>query len=89
MERLQLTCEHCNHVHRLRKTSELPSHVFFMRCNWCILCEDEATEDYNEWWDEEENNPDKPVPITVGDNQLCMPFIMDEIVVPKSEEANA
>ena len=67
------------------KTEEIPAHVFFMRCNWCPLCEDQAKDYYKEWWDEDEDNPDKPKPIPVGDNQLCLPFIMDEIGVPKHE----
>lgn len=85
MERISLTCENCNHVWDLRKTNELPTHVFFMRCNWCPKCEDEAKDYYEEWWDENENNIDSPK-ISVGDNQLCMPFIMEEIGVPNFQE---
>ena len=89
MERIKLTCETCHKVHDLRKTDEIPAHVLFMRCNWCIECEDKAQDYYEEWWDEDENNPDKPQPIPVGDNQLCMPFIMDEIGVKPAENIEA
>ncbi len=82
MERINLTCETCGIVHDLRKTDEIPKHVFFMRCNWCPDCEDQAKDYYQEWWDENENS--EPQPIPVGDNQLCMPFILDEIGVPDS-----
>ena len=79
MERIKLTCEGCQKVYDLKKTNEIPANVFFMRCNWCPCCEDNADDYYYEWWDEDENNPDKPQPIPVGDNQLTMPFIFDEL----------
>ncbi len=83
MERIQLTCEGCKKVYDLRKTEELPAHVFFMRCNFCPECEDTATDYYNEWWDEDENKDPKLLPVPVSDNQLCMPFIFDELEIPK------
>lgn len=79
MERIKLTCETCHTTHDLEKTEEIPEHVIFMRCNWCPCCEDQADDYYKEWWDDE-NNP-KSYPIPVPDNQLCMPFIFDEIGV--------
>lgn len=81
MERIQLTCETCKKVYDLEKTEELPAHVFFMRCNWCPECEDQAQDYYYEWYDENENDGTPPPP-PVPDNQLCMPFIMDEIGIP-------
>jgi len=86
MERIKLTCETCHTVHDLQKTNELPAHVFFMRCNWCPNCEDQANDYYEEWWNEDEDNTDKPQPIPVGDNQLCMPFIFDEVGVKNADE---
>lgn len=83
MSTIKLTCENCNQVHELRKTPELPAHVFFMRCNWCPNCEDDAQDYYKEWWDENENGDSIPVP----DNQLCMPFIFQEIGVKENEHA--
>lgn len=83
-QRIQLTCETCGKVHDLRKTKELPDHVFFMRCNWCIECEDRAKDYYEEWWDEDENNPDTQ-PIPVSDNQLCLPFIFEEIGIKENQ----
>jgi hypothetical protein len=89
MSRISLTCEGCQRVHDLKKTKELPSHVFFMRCNFCPCCEDAATDYYHEWWDEDENDPDKPQPIPVGDNQLVMPFIFDELNIKTIEHETA
>lgn len=80
MQQIRLTCEHCRTVHDLRKTPELPAHVFVMRCNWCPHCEGQVDDYYSEWWDDDEDgNKGNPVPQPVPDNQLCMPFIMDEI----------
>jgi hypothetical protein len=81
MQQIQLTCEHCKKVYDLDKSSELPAHVFFLHCNFCPECEDSAKGYYEEWWDEDENNPDTHKPVPVGDNQLCMPFLFDEIGV--------
>jgi hypothetical protein len=87
-DRIKLTCECCNTVHDLNKTPELPAHVFFMRCNFCPSCEDRATDYYEEWWDEEENNPVKQ-PIPVPDNQLCFPFIFDELNINQQQIQHA
>jgi len=84
MERIQLTCENCHKVHDLQKTNELPKHVFFMKCNWCPNCEDEAKDYYEEWWDENDNDGTPPQP-PVPDNQLCMPFIFEEIGIKETE----
>lgn len=83
-ERIQLTCEGCGKVHDLRKTDEIPAHVFFMRCNWCPCCEDTAEGYYEEWYDENESAENIPTP--VPDNQLCMPFIFDELEIKIVEE---
>lgn len=85
MSRIQLTCQTCGKVHDLRKTSELPAHVFFMKCNWCPACSDQADDYYSEWWDENENDGSEP-PQPVPDNQLCMPFIFDEIGILETPE---
>ncbi len=82
MKQIKLTCENCNEVWDLIKTPELPEHVFFMRCNWCPKCEDTATDYYEEWWDENENGDNVPTP--VPDNQLCMPFIFEEIGIKEN-----
>ena len=84
MQRISLTCQSCNKVHDLEKTPELPANVFFMKCNWCPCCEDTAKDYYEEWWDEDDNDGKEPSP-PVPDNQLTMPFIFDEIGVPKTE----
>jgi len=83
---LTLTCESCNKVHKLEKTNELPSHVFFMRCNWCPCCEGTVDDYYNEWWDEDENDPNKPLPIPEDPNQLCLPLSdIFQMAEPKKE----
>lgn len=76
-----MTCQGCGHIYDLKKTEEIPAHVFFMKCNWCPICEESAEDYWEEWWDENEDggvNPSYPIP----DNQLCLPFIFDEIGVP-------
>lgn len=54
MTTITLFCETCHYKHKLDKTSEIPEHINFMRCNWCPNCDDLAQGDYNEWWDDEE-----------------------------------
>ena len=78
MARIQLTCQSCNKVYDLEKTEEIPVNVFFMKCNWCPCCEDTADDYWEEWWDEDENSGSEP-PAPVPDNQLCLPFIFEEI----------
>jgi hypothetical protein len=87
MQRINLTCQTCNKVYDLPKTEEIPAHVFQMKCNWCPVCEDQADDYYNEWWDENENDTEPQMP--VPDNQLCMPFIFDELELDKNIAAYA
>lgn len=79
-EKISLKCETCGETHILNKTPELPAHVFNLKCNWCIKCEDRAEDYYYEWWDDNENDGKEPMP-DPPDNQLCLPFIFDEIGV--------
>ena len=57
-----------------------------MKCNWCPKCEDSANDYWQEWWDENDNDPANPKPLPVPDNQLTMPFIFDELGIPKTKE---
>lgn len=58
-----------------------------MGCNWCPCCEDRAEDYYEEWYNpREEGGEAKLLPTDVPDNQLCFPFIMDEIGIPKIQE---
>lgn len=84
-QRIQMTCECCSKVYDLQKTEEIPDHVFLMRCNFCIECDfnDKMTDYYDEWWDDNENPLERPTP--VPDNQLCMPFIFDELEISKTQ----
>lgn len=84
---INLTCDTCNKVHVVDRSSEIPGWVIALACNWCPCCEDQA----DGYWEERylpENEGDDPpnIPTPVPDNQLTMPFIFDEIGVPKSEE---
>lgn len=40
----------------IKKTNEIPAHIWKIRCNFCIECEfnDKMTDYYKEWWDEDE-----------------------------------
>lgn len=88
MQQISLYCECCMKTWTLDKTPELPARVFNMRCSWCPSCEDRAEDYYQEWWDEKDNPEDGPV-APVPDNQLCMPFIFDEIGIPQPEIVNS
>lgn len=83
MSRIKLTCETCSRIWDLEKTNEIPLLVFNMHCNWCPDCEDKAQGPYEEWWDDDEENPDpdKPEPLPDDPNQLVMPFIFDELEI--------
>lgn len=76
MKRINITCESCHVTHSVPKTSEIPAHVVSMGCNWCPRCEDTAQDYYKEWYNE--NDDKEPEPI-IPDNQLCLPFILEEI----------
>ena len=49
MSKFKLICEGCGAIHNLKKTSEIPGNVDKAYCNWCIKCEDNALEPYEEW----------------------------------------
>ena len=75
MNTIKITCEGCGKVHEVRRTNEIPDNVISMGCNWCPDCS--AKEDYMEWYNfinDEDSDDDVP------DNQLCFPFIIDEIL---------
>lgn len=86
MSQMKLICEGCNETYDLPKTSEIPAHIFVIRCNWCPKCENTAQDYWEQWWDDDEDgNNGNPLPVPVPDNQLCLPFIFDEIgVTPHS-----
>ena len=86
LPRINITCETCAKTHDVPRTNEIPSWVISMGCNWCPCCEYRA-EDYYEEWYLPENEGDEPPPPTPTDdpNQLCMPFIFDEIGIKQHE----
>lgn len=80
---IKITCETCNKTHEVSRTSEIPEHVVSMGCNWCPDCEDMAEDYYEEWYNEnDEVNGDEDIP----NNQLTMPFIIQEINENTSQE---
>lgn len=87
MEQIRLHCDHCHTNYDCEKTPEIPAHVFVLRCNWCPKCEDEVNEVWEQWWDDnEDGNNGQPVPQPVSDNQLCMPFVLDEIGITRAKQ---
>lgn len=85
MNTINITCD-CGVIHAVRRTSEIPEWVISMGCNWCPACDDYPTEDYEEWYNpKNEGDDNDPDPIPVGDNQLTMPFIFDELEIKKLE----
>lgn len=77
MSTINITCQTCNEVYAVRRTDEIPAHVVSMKCNWCPNCEDQADDVYEEWYDE--NDSGDSIPIPIGDNQLCMPILFEEL----------
>lgn len=78
MATIKITCDTCHKTHEVNRTNEIPDHVVSMGCNWCPECEDRAEDYYEEWYndnDGDNGNGGDDVP----DNQLVMPFIIQEI----------
>jgi len=79
MARINITCDTCHETHEVTRTNEIPKTAISMGCNWCPDCEDKAEDYYTEWYNyNDEDDQDKEPPI--DPNQLCMPFILDEII---------
>lgn len=87
MTTINLTCDTCGKVHVVERTSEIPGYVIALACNWCPCCEDRAEGYWEQRYlpDEDDGEGNEPI-VPIPDNQLCLPFIMDEIGVPRSEE---
>jgi len=85
MEKINITCDTCHVTHEVNRTSEIPSNVVSLYCNWCPDCEDKATEYYEERYNT--NDGDNNIPDPVPDNQLCLPFILDEILSQNIDKA--
>jgi len=48
MTKIKIFCEGCKSEFETNRTKEIPEDVTSLVCNWCPLCQDEATEDYKE-----------------------------------------
>lgn len=77
---INITCDGCKKTWEVTRTNEIPDNVVSMGCNWCPECEDSATSYYEEWYNESDDNGGLPE-IPIGDNQLCLPFIFDELEI--------
>lgn len=88
MARINIACRECGKVHDVPRTNEIPSWVLSMWCNWCPACEDSADDYYEEGYvpEEDDGKGNEPQPIPVGDNQLTMPFIFDELKIPQLQK---
>ena len=81
-----LTCETCGHVYDMEHKPEssgdwIKPHILRVKCNWCPKCEDRGEGYWEEFLDE--NDDQEPLPAPVPDNQLTMPFLFDELGIPK------
>jgi hypothetical protein len=87
MTTINITCDTCQTVHEVRRTPEIPGWVIALASNWCPLCEHRA-EDYWEqrYIPDQEGDDTLELPTPVPDNQLCMPFIFDELGIKKVKE---
>lgn len=82
MPEMKLICDGCKATYDMKKTSEIPAHIFVIHCNWCPKCEDSAEDYWEQYWDDnEDGNNGTPLPTPVPDNQLCFPFIFDELEI--------
>lgn len=52
---MKVICDNCKESYKMPRTSEIPSNINIIHCNWCPNCEDEVDEVYEEKWDEKEN----------------------------------
>ena len=87
MVTINLTCDTCGKVHVVERTSEIPGWVIALACNWCPLCEDQADGYWEQRYLPDEEGEDYKEPLQpVPDNQLTMPFIFDELEIPKVNE---
>ena len=78
-KRIIIHCQGCNKSHNVRRTDEIPSNVISMSCNWCPDCEDKAEDWYQEWYNYNDNDGSQQNG-DIPDNQLVLPFILDEII---------
>lgn len=90
MARINITCDTCGKVHDVNRTNEIPRWVIGLACNWCLCCEDQAEDYYEERYiPDEEGGGRSEIPTPIPDNQLVMPFIFDEIGVQKANSIEA
>jgi len=80
METIPITCDGCHTTHQVTRDSTAPKNAISMGCNWCPICGDQAEDIYDEWYNENDGDGDNEKDIPVDPNQLCMPFIIDEIL---------
>jgi hypothetical protein len=63
MEKIKIKCNGCLKVYEVERTSELLDATKSLSCNWCPICEGNATEEYfekqNEYEIPEEPNPNQ------------------------------
>lgn len=84
MPSINITCDTCGMAHEVSRTHEIPDNVISIGCNWCPACEDKANDYYEEWYNYNEDGSNE-LPAPIPDNQLCLPFIFDELEIPKYE----
>ncbi len=76
-DKLKLTCQCCKKVYDINRTDEIPKHIHFMHCNFCIECDfnNRMTDYYNEWWDDKENEVYEKYGTNYnGEQQLKLPI---------------
>ncbi len=79
MNTIKITCETCGKIHEVRRTNEIPNNVISLGCNWCPDCESKADAYYEEWYNYQDEADDIIPDSEIPNNQLCLPFILDEI----------
>lgn len=56
MSKIKITCQTCYSTYESSLTSNAPINAEYMICNWCPECEDRATNYYEEYYFDENDN---------------------------------
>ncbi len=76
MEKIKINCD-CGKSHEVSRDQSAPKSAISMGCNFCLSCEDEAEDHYNEWY-----NYSDPSDVRGDPNQLLLFSITDDILKP-------
>ncbi len=47
---IEMRCRGCKKEYTVTRTLDIPENIDRLECNWCPDCEDQAQEDWTEYW---------------------------------------